>query len=85
MKNGCYGIQVADDNLEVLKETYGPAQGYSGRYTDDLTGQVLKDELDREARAKEGVLPLQETLAETSKSFRQAKDGMSTHRVRVRL
>ena len=51
MKDGCYGIQVADDDLEVLKETYGPAQGYSGRYKDDLTGQVLKDSLVAKARA----------------------------------
>ena len=53
VKSGCYGIQVADDDLEVLKETYGPAQGYSGRYRDDLTGQVLKDTLVAKARAVE--------------------------------
>ena len=53
MKSGCYGIQVADDDLEVLKETYGHAQGYSGRYRDDLTGQVLKDTLVAKARAVE--------------------------------
>ena len=53
VKDGCYGIQVADDDLEVLKETYGPAQGYSGRYKDDLTGQVLKDSLVAKARAVE--------------------------------
>ena len=45
LKQGCYGIQVADDDLEVLKSIYGPEQGYSGRYKDDLTGQLLKDEL----------------------------------------
>ena len=31
----------------------GPAQGYSGKFKDDLSGQVLKDELVNEARAKE--------------------------------
>ena len=53
MKNGCYGIQVADDDLEVLKETHGPAEDCSGRCRDDLTGQVLKDTLVAKARAVE--------------------------------
>ena len=35
LKNGCYGVQVADDDLAVLKATYGPEQGYSGKYKDD--------------------------------------------------
>ena len=50
--DGCYGVQVPTDDAEVLRETYGPAQGYSGRFKDDLTGQVLKDKLVRAARAK---------------------------------
>ena len=45
LKQGCYGIQVADNDLEVLKSIYGTEQGYSGKYKDDLTGQLLKDEL----------------------------------------
>ena len=49
--NGCYGVQVADDDLAVLKATYGPEQGYSGKYKDDLTGQVFKDALVLQARA----------------------------------
>ena len=53
MKQGCYGIQVADDDLEVLKSIYGPEQGYSGKYKDDLTGQLLKDELVLKARRVE--------------------------------
>ena len=53
MKQGCYGIQVADNDLEVLKSIYGPEQGYSGKYKDDLTGQLLKDELVLEARRVE--------------------------------
>ena len=53
MKQGCYGIQAADDDLEVLKSIYGPEQGYSGRYKDDLTGQLLKDELVLKARQVE--------------------------------
>ena len=40
----------ADDDLEVLKNIYGPEQGYSGRYKDDLTGQLLKDEVVLKAR-----------------------------------
>ncbi len=51
--DGCYGVQVANDDAEILKEMYGPEQGYSGRYKDDLTGQVLKDDLVKQARAKE--------------------------------
>ena len=53
LKNGCFGIQVPDDDAAVLKSMFGPAQGYSGRYRDDLTGQVLRDDLVRQARAKE--------------------------------
>ena len=52
-KPGCYGMQVADDDAKVLKSMYGPEQGYSGTYKDDLTGQVLKDELVKKARAVE--------------------------------
>ena len=36
-----------------MREIYGPAQGYSGKFKDDLTGQVLKDNLVVEARKKE--------------------------------
>ena len=32
---------------------HSPERGYSGKYRDDLTGQVLKDELVLEARMKE--------------------------------
>jgi hypothetical protein len=53
LKNGCYGIQVPDDDAEVLRDIMGPAQGFSGKYKDDLTGQVLNDVLVDEARAKE--------------------------------
>ena len=35
----------------VLKGMYGPAQGFSGRFEDDLTGQLIKDELVLKARA----------------------------------
>ena len=42
LKDGCNGIQVADNDLAVLKATNGPEHGYSGKCKDDLTGQVLK-------------------------------------------
>ena len=53
VRSGCFGIQVPDDDAEVLKSMYGPEQGYSGKYKDDLTGQVLRDDLVKEARAVE--------------------------------
>ena len=53
LKDGCFGVQVPDDDAAVEALLRGPDQGYSGRFRDDLTGQVLKDELVREARAKE--------------------------------
>ena len=53
LKPGCYGIQVADDDAEIIRNMYGPAQGYSGAYKDDLTGQVLRDDLVKKARSVE--------------------------------
>ena len=52
-KEGCFWIHVPDDDSEVHESLYGPAQGYSGQYVDDLTGQVLKGNLVQEARLKE--------------------------------
>ena len=60
--NGCYGIQAKGDSGsessdaedEVAeKHLYGPDQGYSGKFKDDLTGQPLRDDLVKIARAKE--------------------------------
>ena len=53
LKPGCYGIQAVDDDEEVHASLYGPEQGYSGKYKDDLTGQVLRDDLVQAARLKE--------------------------------
>ena len=50
--SGCYGVQVADDPSD-MKQLCGPEQGYSGRFKDDISGQVLRDDLVVEARAKE--------------------------------
>ena len=44
---------MKEDEHEVLKNMYGPAQGYSCKYKDYLTGQLLKDELVFKARAVE--------------------------------
>ena len=35
------------------RQLLGPAQGYSGKYKDDLTKQPLRDDLVKAARAKE--------------------------------
>ena len=53
LKAGCCGVQVADDDAEVSAQMNGPSQGFSGKYRDDLTGQVLKDSLVEEAMSKE--------------------------------
>ena len=42
LKAGCCGIQVPDDDAEVMRNMVGPAQGHSGNFRDDLSGQVLK-------------------------------------------
>ena len=83
---GCYVIQTeasspagasAGEDREIQKQLYGPAQGYSGKYKDDLTGQPLRDDLVKTARAKElefsvskGVwtkVPRQRSFARTGK------------------
>ena len=53
LKNWCYGVQAPDDDAEIEKHLRGPEQGYSGAFTDDLTGQVPRDDLVRAARSAE--------------------------------
>ncbi len=62
MIGGCYGIQVKEgpasgltDDADAMAEQqlFGPAQGYSGKYKDDLTKQPLRDDFVKAARAKE--------------------------------
>ena len=53
LKDGCFGVQVADDDGEIERQMRGPAQGYSGAFKDDLAGQVLRDDLVKIARAAE--------------------------------
>mgnify|MGYP002806461156 CR=1 FL=1 len=71
LKQGCFGVQAADDEEEIEREIHGPAQGFSGAYKDDLTGQVLNDELVRAARAVEldYFNSKQALAARTSSSF----------------
>ena len=52
LQPGCYGVQMADDESGP-RQLYGPEQGYSGRFKDDMTGQVLRDDLVVEARKTE--------------------------------
>ena len=53
LKDGCYGIQAPDDDAEIERNLRGPEQGYTGQFKDDLSGQVLKDDMVRAARAVE--------------------------------
>ena len=50
LKSGCFGVQVADDEEEIESLCQSVSTGYSGKFKDDLTGQVLKDELVHDAR-----------------------------------
>ena len=53
MKDGCFGVQAPDDELEIAKQVRGPTQGHSGAFRDDLTGQVLHDGMVKAARVTE--------------------------------
>ena len=53
LKSGCFGVQVPDDEEEIESLCQEASQGYSGKFKDDITGQVLRDELVREARRVE--------------------------------
>ena len=50
-KEGCFGVQVPDDDHAVELAIRGPETGYSGRIRDDLTGQALHDGKVAAARA----------------------------------
>ena len=52
-KSGCFGLQAKDDDHEIIRSIYSPENGHSGKYRDDLTGQILKDELVIKARMVE--------------------------------
>ena len=52
-KDGCFGVQVPDDDRDVEMSIRGPESCYSGRIKDDLTGQTLHDDRVAVARATE--------------------------------
>ena len=52
LKSGCFGVQVPDDE-EIESLCQEAFTGYSGKFKDDVTGQVLRDELVLEARRVE--------------------------------
>ena len=51
LQPGVVGLQALDEDSRNVER--GPAEGYSGKFRDDITKQVLKDELVKEARLKE--------------------------------
>ena len=51
LKDGRFGVQAPGGDAAVEAELRGFADGYSGRCTDDLPGQILKDALVLGARA----------------------------------
>ena len=53
VKDGCFGIQVPDDDAEVHEDLYGRGQCETGQYVDDTTGQVPHEKLVQEARFDE--------------------------------
>ena len=42
-----------DDEEEIESALYGPEQGYSGKYRDDLAGEILRGDLVAAARKVE--------------------------------
>ena len=46
-------MQALDKDLELRKDECTPENGYLGKYRDEITGQVLKDSLEKIAREKE--------------------------------
>ncbi len=53
VRAGEIGLNAVTDDAEDERKMKGPEQGFSGAFRDDITGQVLQDDLVREARAKE--------------------------------
>ncbi|MBS94029.1 MAG: hypothetical protein CL799_06265 [Chromatiales bacterium] len=53
VKNGECGVYAMDDDGKLEEALKNPEHGYSGQYRDDTSGQLLKDDLVKEARRKE--------------------------------
>ena len=50
VRSGEVGLHAVTDDAQADEQLHGPEQGYSGRFRDDLTHQVLLDDLIHEAR-----------------------------------
>ena len=53
LTKGCMGVQAAVDEREDVNKLADVDKRYSGKYRDDLSGQVLRDDLVEAARALE--------------------------------
>ena len=53
MTRGEVGLHAVNDADLLINAVRGPEQSYSGKFVGDMTKQVLRDDLVREARAKE--------------------------------
>ena len=53
LQNGAKGLMALDDEKVLENLIRSPERGYSGKYKDSISGQVLQDELVLEARRKE--------------------------------
>jgi len=53
MRPGCQGLLAVDEEVMLEKKMCEPGKGCSGKYRDDITGQMLRDDLVDEARMKE--------------------------------
>ena len=69
--------------MQVLLEMHSPEQGYSGKYRDGLSGQVLMDKLVGEARAKELLYShIKRVWTKVPKSSARARTGRGPISVR---
>ena len=53
IKSGCFGMQAICDEDSAMTSVFNVNDGYSGKYVDDMTKQVLKDEFVLAARQVE--------------------------------
>ena len=77
LKHGCFGPHMKDDDDNVQAYFYGPEIGYSGKYRDDIIGQVLRDDLVQKARATELPILRQEGRVEKGAEERSSQSRRS--------
>ncbi len=51
--SGAVGLHAVDDSQQLEDMARSPERGYSGKFRDDISGQVLRDDLVMEARRRE--------------------------------